>query len=216
MLRRSERRQLVPTAGWVAVALLAACTSIRPPAAGSDEEGLASWYGEPYHGRPTASGRIFDQRELTAAHRTLPFGTRVVVTRLDNGRAVEVVVNDRGPFVAGRIIDLSRAAAAELQLIGVGVARVRVSVLVLGDGMLDAPCWEVQVGAFARPENLRRARETLVNLGYRVRLLPASGGLTRVRVEALRGRQEAEATARRLAADYPGAVAVPCLPDASN
>lgn len=216
MHRKSERPRLARGAGWVAVALLAACTSTRPPASGSHEEGLASWYGEPYHGRPTASGRIYDQRELTAAHRTLPFGTRVLVSRLDNGRAVEVVVNDRGPFVAGRIIDLSRAAAEELRLVGPGVARVRLSVLALGDGMRDAPCWEVQVGAFARQENLRRARETLANLGHRVRLLPASGGLTRVRVEAPRGRQEAEAVAHRLAADYPGAVAVPCLPDAET
>jgi len=175
------------------------------------EEGLGSWYGEPYHGRPTASGQIYDQRELTAAHRTLPFGTRVLVVNLENGRSVEVVINDRGPFVPGRIIDLSRAAAEELQLVGPGVARVRLAVLETGDGLRDAPCWEVQVGAFARAENVARAQERLVRQGYRVRLLPASGGLTRVRVDVAGGCRAAEAAARRLATDYPGAVAVPCL-----
>ncbi|MGV8041682.1 MAG: septal ring lytic transglycosylase RlpA family protein [Thermoanaerobaculaceae bacterium] len=216
MRRRSDRLEPPRRAVWAAVALLGACISARPPATGSHEEGLASWYGEPYHGRPTASGRIYDQHELTAAHRTLPFGTRVLVASLDNGRTVEVQINDRGPFVAGRIIDLSRAAAEELRLIGPGVARVRLSVLALGDGMRDAPCWEVQVGAFGRQENLRRAQETLTLQGHRVRLLPASGGLTRVRVEVPGGHRAAETAARGLAADYPGAVAVPCLPGATT
>lgn len=207
---RSERRRPPRGAGWAVVALLAACVSPRPPAPGGGEEGLASWYGEPYHGRPTASGRVYDQRELTAAHRTLPFGTRVRVSNLDNGRSLEVVVTDRGPFVTGRILDLSRAAAERLGILGPGLARVRLSVLELGDGMPEAPCWEVQVGAFARAENLSRVREALTRQGHRVRLLPAGGGLTRVRVETPGGRRAAEAAARALAVDYPGATAVPC------
>jgi rare lipoprotein A len=184
--------------------------STSPPVAGAAEEGLASWYGEPYHGRPTASGERFDQGALTAAHRTLPFGTVARVTNLDNGRSVEVVINDRGPFVDGRIVDLSRAAAAAIGALGPGVVPARLEVVRPGDGMPDAPCWEVQVGAFREPRNVERARERLTAMGYAVRLAPASGGLTRVRVTNLAGRTRAFATAERLGADYPGAVAVPC------
>jgi rare lipoprotein A len=92
--------------------------------------GTASWYGEPFHGRPTASGTPFDKHRLTAAHRTLPLGTRVKVTELASGRAVIVTVNDRGPFVADRLIDLSRRAAARLGFLERGLSQVRVEALV--------------------------------------------------------------------------------------
>ena len=160
--------------------------------------------GPPPPGRSTTSG------ELTAAHRTLPFGTRLRVHDLENGRHVDVLVNDRGPFVAGRILDLSRGAAEALDLVARGVTRVRLEVLALGDGMPSAPCWEVQVGAFAVQDNVYRARERLRARGLEVRLLPASGGLTRVRVTAGR-RAAAGELARDLAGDYPGAAPVPCL-----
>ena len=163
------------------------------------EEGLASWYGEPYHGRPTASGTRYDMWQMTAAHRTLPFGTRVHVTNLDNGRSADVLINDRGPFVAGRILDLSRAAAEALGAIGPGVIPVRLEVRALGDGMPDEPCWEVQVGAFAHDENARRARATLEGMGYAVRFAPASGGLTRVRATGIHGKSKALAVAETLA-----------------
>jgi rare lipoprotein A len=97
-----------------------------PPLPDWTQEGLASWYGEPFHGRTTASGEVFDMEALTAAHRTLPFGTVVEVLNLDNGRSITVRINDRGPFVSGRIIDLSRRAAGEIDMIGAGVVRVRV------------------------------------------------------------------------------------------
>ena len=90
--------------------------------------GRASGYGGPYHGRPTASGQIFDMYAFTAAHPTLPFGTRVRVTNLENGRSVVVVINDRGPFVRGRIIDVSRHAARQLGFERKGTAPVRVEV----------------------------------------------------------------------------------------
>ncbi len=93
---------------------------------GYDAVGIASWYGRRYHGRRTASGEIYDMNSATAAHPTLPFGTRVRVTNLDNGRAVVLRINDRGPFVRGRIIDVSRRAAQVLGLIQTGTARVRV------------------------------------------------------------------------------------------
>lgn len=92
-------------------------------------EGLASWYGPGFAGRLTANGEIFDPSSLTAAHRTLPFGSRVRVTNLNNGRSVVVRINDRGPFVAGRVIDLSRASAEQIGMRGRGIAPVRLEVL---------------------------------------------------------------------------------------
>lgn len=94
-----------------------------------EEVGMASWYGDRFHGRPTATGETFDMNALTAAHRTLPLPGLVEVTNLENGRAVVLRVNDRGPFVDGRIIDLSRGAARELGLLERGVGRVRVRYL---------------------------------------------------------------------------------------
>jgi rare lipoprotein A len=88
------------------------------------ERGRASWYGEPFHGRRTASGEIFNMHGLTAAHKTLPFGTRLRVRNLANGQEVAVRINDRGPHVRGRIIDLSRAAAAQVGLLHTGTATV--------------------------------------------------------------------------------------------
>lgn len=89
------------------------------------EEGVASWYGGRFHGRKTASGEIYDEYGMTAAHKTVPLGTIAKVTRIDTGKYVMVKVNDRGPFVGGRIIDLSKRAAEELDMIGTGTARVR-------------------------------------------------------------------------------------------
>ena len=93
------------------------------------QDGTASWYGPNFIGRPTANGEIFDPSQLTAAHQTLPFDTLVRVTHLDNGRSVVVRINDRGPFVGRRIIDLSRAAAERIDMIGSGTARVRLDLL---------------------------------------------------------------------------------------
>ena len=98
-------------------------------AVSTTEVGIASYYADKYHGKTTASGETFDTNELTAAHRTLPFGTRVKVTDLESNRSVIVRINDRGPFVAGRVIDLSRAAAEELQFIRAGLAKVRVDII---------------------------------------------------------------------------------------
>jgi peptidoglycan lytic transglycosylase len=92
-------------------------------------DGLASWYGQPHQGLKTASGEAFDMNKLTAAHRTLPFGTRLRVTNVENGKSVVVRVNDRGPHVAGRVLDLSYRAAQALGMTDAGVARVEVVVL---------------------------------------------------------------------------------------
>lgn len=115
------------------LALFAGCAGRQADTAGSPggpvETGKASWYGTQHHGKRTASGEPFDQHALTAAHRTLPFGTRVKVTNLNNQRSVVVRINDRGPFRRGRVIDLSRAAAEQLDLIRTGVAPVRLEPL---------------------------------------------------------------------------------------
>src|SRR5262245_55649791 len=111
-------------AGALAVVLvLQACTTTRPatpPVVDGHQQGIASWYGPGFHGRRTANGEVYDQYELTAAHQTLPLGTRVLVTSLTNGRSVEVRINDRGPFVGGRVIDLSYGAARVIDMGGPG------------------------------------------------------------------------------------------------
>jgi rare lipoprotein A (peptidoglycan hydrolase) len=100
--------------------------------AGYVEQGIASWYGGYFHGRPTANGEIYDQFQLTAAHRLLPLGSVVRVTNAENGRTVEVVINDRGPFIKGRIIDLSFAAAEQLGGVDPGTLPVVVEVIQMG------------------------------------------------------------------------------------
>lgn len=116
---------------WMGLSL-AALTAISAPALAQEDEpafaedGIASWYGPGFHGRKTASGEVFNQNAMTAAHKELPLGSRVTVTDVETGKSVEVLINDRGPFIDGRVIDLSRGAARELGIIEQGVAEVRV------------------------------------------------------------------------------------------
>src|SRR5471032_3100512 len=127
---------------------------------GDSETGVASWYGKPYHGRPAANGEIYDMEKLTAAHRTLPFNTWVRVYDLDNNKTVEVRIIDRGPFVDGRIIDLSHIAAQELGLIVPGVAHVEITVI--GSPANPEPAvFAVQVGAFRDKGNAERLRSQM-------------------------------------------------------
>ena len=132
---RGRRHALV--AGVALLALLGGCAravSTGPPvtaALGREEVGMASWYGVPHHGRRTASGEVFDMHQLTAAHRTLPFGTRVLVVNRGTNQSAEVRINDRGPFVEGRILDVSYAAARLLGAIGPGTIPVRLRVVAL-------------------------------------------------------------------------------------
>jgi len=125
------------------------------------ETGLASWYGHPYHGRPAANGEIYDMEKLTAAHRTLPFGTWVRVTNLANTKSVEVRITDRGPFVDGRIIDLSHAAAEAIAMVGPGVAQVRLDILSLPSISASTSWFGVQAGAFADKDRAERLRSSL-------------------------------------------------------
>ncbi|MBX3476637.1 MAG: septal ring lytic transglycosylase RlpA family protein [Brevundimonas sp.] len=165
-----------------------------------DEVGLASWYGDAFNGRPTATGEIFDMHALTAAHKTLPLPGLVEVTNMANGRRAVLRVNDRGPFVDGRILDLSRGAAQELGLLQAGVGQVRVRYLGraprLGGGRalqvaqtppstaqtarpppVEPRAFWVQAGAFSDVERARRAADAL---GRSARIDDARGGLYRV------------------------------------
>ncbi|MBC7364336.1 MAG: septal ring lytic transglycosylase RlpA family protein [Candidatus Aminicenantes bacterium] len=138
------------------------CQSTSPalaPPVGYIETGIASWYGPGFHGQKTSSSEVFNMHELTAAHRTLPFGTLVLVTNLENGRSVTVRINDRGPFVKGRVIDLSYAAAKMLDLVGSGTARVRLEVI--DHVPLERGEYLVQLGSFTRMEYARQLYQTL-------------------------------------------------------
>lgn len=114
---------------------------VPPPPAriGLTETGIASWYGIPYNGRRAASGEIFDMEQLTAAHRTLPFNTWIEVTNLTNGKQVDVRITDRGPFLKGRIVDLSLRAAREIDMIREGIVRVRIKVIAPPVGPTTGP-----------------------------------------------------------------------------
>lgn len=133
------------------------------PSPGWTETGIASWYGNPYHGRRTSSGEVFDMNQMTAAHRTLPFGAIVRVTNLDNRKTVSVRINDRGPFSEGRIIDLSRAAAKEIGLIGPGTAKVRIELTgyTNPDSARQPPLFTIQAGSFADRGSAERYRDQL-------------------------------------------------------
>jgi len=187
--------------------LTAACASRHPPAPasipsaapGSKEEGVASWYGgkDGFEGKPTASGEIYDGNQLTAAHRTLPLGTIVDVQNLSNGQTVRVRINDRGPFVHGRVIDLSREAARRIDLLGPGVGPVRVTLVAPGATPTPVPAavargpWAVQVGSFGERPRADRHAARCRDAGFPVYLEPYEG-LTRVKVGPFDSRASAE------------------------
>lgn len=172
----------------------------RPPRATPGEfteEGVASWYGVPFNGRRTSNGEIYDMHQLTAAHRTLPFNAIVRVTNLNNGKQVNVRINDRGPFVANRVIDLSYSAAEAIGMVGPGTAEVRLDVVAGPDPNIGF--FAVQVGAFQVEGNARRLREQLSARYAPVTIAEfdsPKGVYYRVRA----GRLPSESAARELAA----------------
>jgi rare lipoprotein A len=171
--------------------------------------GTASWYGPGFHGRRTANGEEYNMHALTAAHRTLPFGTRVSVTNLSNGRSVVVRINDRGPFVKNRIIDLSHAAAERIDMIGSGTARVRLRVLGQGQGQGagGSGAFYVQAGSFARKDNARKLLREMRSDGYAGSRLERAevGGRTFWRVQAgtFPGLSSARKALRSIRRDHP-------------
>ena len=174
--------------------------SKTPPApAGYSEEGNASWYGLPFNGRRASNGEIYDMNKLTAAHRTLPFETVVRVTNLNNGKTTTVRITDRGPFVDNRIIDLSQAAAREIESIGPGVVPVRLEVL--GNVDVSAGFFTVQVGAFRERANAERLRERLTASYSPIFIQQIEAGQNsfyRVRVGKISGEEAAQQYADQL------------------
>jgi rare lipoprotein A len=154
------------------------------------QEGLASWYGGKFQGRRTASGELFDTHQFTAAHRTLPFGTLVLVTNLRNGRRTTVRINDRGPFVRGRIIDLSMVAATAIGLTGEGLAPVRIEPASgTGEGLAAAAAgrgYLLQVGCFRVQANAERFLARLRTAGIPGARVESSGRLHRVLIRGLK------------------------------
>jgi rare lipoprotein A len=170
------------------------------------EVGMASWYGSRFHGRETASGERFSMMQLTAAHRDLPLGTKVIVTNLVTNEAVEVKINDRGPFAETwrRIIDLSRAAADTIGLLNRGVGRVQVIVseaaFELRDAN-DAVMYEVQVGAFLdldQAHDMMEQLQTTYSAVYIATRDGPFGSYHRVRIGPFQARREAQGVAQAL------------------
>ena len=168
----------------------------------SGETGLASWYGVPYHGRRTSSGEVYDMYQLTAAHREIPLGSWVEVTNLTNSRSLTVRINDRGPFVEGRIIDLSYAAASLLGVTGPGVVPVRVRLSRPPEGGPVPARYSVQVASFTIESSAQALKAELEQKVRGVHVLKASIGRDtyyRVRVGSFASRTEARSAAERLA-----------------
>jgi rare lipoprotein A len=200
---------------------------IHPPTAarlGSTETGVASWYGYPYHGRRAANGEVYDMEKMTAAHRTLPFGTWVRVRNLENNQTVDVRITDRGPFVKGRILDLSHAAAVSIALVGPGIAKVKITVIarqVAVETAAVAPpaapeLYAVQVGAFADRNNADRIRSAMESRYGSARIVKrdAQPVLWRVLVGRVDTPEEAEALAARIRGDGTDAALVVRLDEA--
>ena len=184
---------LLSLAGVLGLAGCATGREMTRAPVGLTQTGVASWYGHDFHGKPTASGEPYDMWAHTAAHRELPFGTVVRVIHLDTGATTEVRINDRGPFVHGRIIDLSLAAARDLGLDRTGTARVRIEVT--GGGDAQAGTYFLQLASFKNRANAETLRDRVRAAGYRAEL--ASGpGVTRVVIRNLDA-----ATADRIASE---------------
>ena len=189
-------------------AMIAAC-SARPPAPlpptpipRSSLVGVASWYGPGFNGHRTSSGEVYNQEDLTAASKLFPLGTHIMVTNLSNGRAVEVAINDHGPYAKGRMIDLSYRAARVLGMIGPGTARVRMDVLSTppnGAALIGREAYFVQVGSFSYAANAERLRARLSAYYPDVTIDPVEAGASRfyrVRMGAFPSQREAEERAR--------------------
>ncbi len=215
-------RSLLPRLGVLVIVLfVVSCAGPRVHVpSGGGQTGMASWYGPKFHGRRTASGEVFNMYQLTAAHRTLPLGSWVHVTNLENGQSIQVRVNDRGPFVRGRIIDLSYAAARTIGMVKEGVVRVhlyplgsRPPVIARPDearrpglGRRPAtrpPVYTLQVGAFSDKQNaltLKNRLDGLTSDIYISRIHVGQDTFYRVRVGSYASREAATRAAVQVAA----------------
>ena len=217
---RSVERRLLPWILTLLALLWAGCASRQPPSAplpspartsNGTAYGVASWYGPGFNGHRTSSGFVYNQDDLTAASVLFPLGAQVRVTNLGNGRVVDVTINDHGPYLHGRAIDLSHRAAIALGMIGTGTARVRMDVLAAPDGGPPIGMrYFVQVGSFADPANAQRMRLRVAQYYPDARIVEANAGdahYYRVRMGAFMDHGEAESRASRLTGlGYPAQV----------
>jgi len=158
------------------------------------ESGMASWYGGKFQGRKTANGEVFDTNKMTAAHKTLPFDTVVKVTNLKNNKSVLVRINDRGPFVEGRVIDLSRAAAEIIDMTISGVTLVELDIVSLPDGFSESALinsesvhpegipesYKIQIASFSSPDNAQSCLQKVKNADISAEIEIASSGMLRI------------------------------------
>jgi rare lipoprotein A len=196
---------------------------VMPSSQGYRKKGVASWYGKKFHGKPTSSGEIYDMHEMTAAHKTLPLPTRVRVTNLTNGKSVIVKVNDRGPFVDNRIIDMSYSAAKQLDMIANGTALVEVEALggsarvdpaetfaqsaqtaaIAATAAADSTVLFLQIGAFGEQVNAQQLQQQLESNGFsNVRIhhdIESDPALYRVRLGPIQGVAEYDALVAKMA-----------------
>lgn len=209
MKKRIGRPAAASKIAWILTAVLGLtfCARIRPPEVlrlgreviSETQTGIASWYGPGFQGRLTSNHEVYDMNEMTAAHKTLPFGTRVLVTNLTNGKAARIRINDRGPFVGDRLIDLSYAAARTIDIILPGTAPVRLDIFKDHSPPPNSVRYAVQVGSFVREENARELEARLQRSFARVSVsrTEISGTMFyRVRVKA-----SCRADVDRIAAD---------------
>ena len=187
-------------AGMLGLAGCATGREMTRAPVGFTQTGEASWYGQDFHGKPTASGEPYDMWAHTAAHRELPFGSMVKVIHLDTGASTVVRINDRGPFAHGRIIDLSLAAARDLGLDRTGTGRVRIEVI--GGAAAEAGTYLLQVASFGNRANADTLLDRLRAAGYRAEL--ASGpGVTRVVIRNLNAADADRITAELASRGFP-------------
>jgi len=174
------------------------------------ETGVASWYGPGFHGKTTANGERYNQNAMTAAHKLLPFNTNIRVTNLSNGRSVVVRINDRGPFVASRVIDLSHEAARRLDMVQAGTARVRLEAVEGGKSILTRDGdmlgrFYVQIGAFKVKDNANRLLQTVRGQGLGGRVLyNKNSDLHNVQIGPYPSVDQADQILIRLRTAYPG------------
>jgi rare lipoprotein A len=152
--------------------LFFSCARLTYPPSEIVQTGVASWYGPDFHGKTTSNKEIYNMYDLTAAHKSLPFGTYVIVTNLNNGKSVTVRINDRGPFVKERIIDLSYAAAKAVDMIGTGTAPVRLEILTKYSPKRSSQKFSVQVGSFILEENAKALKTELEKDFKNVYIIP--------------------------------------------
>lgn len=175
---------------------------------GYTEEGVASWYGKDFHGKTTSNGERYDMYGMTAAHKILPFGTQLRVTNLDNNKSIVVRVNDRGPFVANRIIDLTKTGAEQIDMIGPGTARVRLESIGTVEGQVGADLtgtFYVQIGSFAILDNAHNLAKSLQAKGQASRVVYVPDlNFHRVQVGPYSSLAAAENASIALQSEYPG------------